>query len=54
VIALTTVLKDGNDYYMTHSSFDASPGLLIWHSATWSTGKRSARHCRSRSARCSP
>lgn len=27
-----TVLKDGDDYYMTHSSFDASPGLLIWHS----------------------
>ncbi|MBF7015686.1 family 43 glycosylhydrolase (plasmid) [Novosphingobium resinovorum] len=27
-----TVLKDGEDYYMTHSSFDASPGLVIWHS----------------------
>ncbi len=27
-----TVLRDGEDYYMTHSSFDASPGLLIWHS----------------------
>jgi xylan 1,4-beta-xylosidase len=27
-----TVLKDGNDYYMTHSSFDAYPGLVIWHS----------------------
>ena len=27
-----TVLKDGDDYWMTHSSFDASPGLLIWHS----------------------
>lgn len=27
-----TVLKDGEDYYMTHSSFDAAPGLLIWHS----------------------
>lgn len=27
-----TVLKDGEDYYMTHSSFEASPGLLIWHS----------------------
>ncbi|MFM6852464.1 MAG: family 43 glycosylhydrolase, partial [Sphingopyxis sp.] len=27
-----TILKDGDDYYMTHSSFDASPGLLIWHS----------------------
>nr|WP_231708514.1 family 43 glycosylhydrolase [Sphingomonas populi] len=27
-----SVLKDDDDYYMTHSSFDASPGLLIWHS----------------------
>src|SRR5450631_2499018 len=27
-----SILKDGSDYYMTHSSFDASPGLLIWHS----------------------
>ena len=27
-----SILKDGEDYYMTHSSFDASPGLLIWHS----------------------
>lgn len=27
-----TILKDGADYYMTHSSFDAYPGVLIWHS----------------------
>lgn len=27
-----TVIKDGDDYYMTHSSFEAVPGLLIWHS----------------------
>lgn len=27
-----SVLKDGDDYFMTHSSFDAAPGLLIWHS----------------------
>jgi xylan 1,4-beta-xylosidase len=27
-----SILKDGDDYYMTHSSFDASPGLIIWHS----------------------
>jgi len=26
------ILKDGDDYYLTHSSFDAAPGLLIWHS----------------------
>jgi beta-xylosidase/acetyl esterase/lipase len=27
-----TVLRDGDDYYMTFSSFDAYPGLVIWHS----------------------
>ncbi|MEO0033532.1 MAG: hypothetical protein RIS94_3290, partial [Pseudomonadota bacterium] len=27
-----SVLRDGDDFYMTHSSFDAAPGLLIWHS----------------------
>jgi xylan 1,4-beta-xylosidase len=27
-----SVVRDGNDYYMTHSSFDNLPGLLIWHS----------------------
>lgn len=27
-----SILKDGDNYYMTHSSFDAAPGLLIWHS----------------------
>lgn len=27
-----TILKDGSDYYMTFSSFEAKPGLLIWHS----------------------
>lgn len=27
-----TILKDGADYYMTFSSFEADPGLLIWHS----------------------
>lgn len=26
------ILKDGDDYYMTFSSFDAYPGLTIWHS----------------------
>ena len=26
------VLKDGGDYYMTFSSFDAYPGMIIWHS----------------------
>jgi len=27
-----TVLRDGDDYYATFSSFDAAPGLTIWHS----------------------
>ncbi len=27
-----SILKDGSDYYLTFSTFDAYPGLLIWHS----------------------
>ncbi|MDN3668208.1 family 43 glycosylhydrolase [Echinicola jeungdonensis] len=27
-----TIIRDGKDYYMTHSSFEYYPGLLIWHS----------------------
>ena len=27
-----SILKDGKDYYLTHSSFEHYPGLLIWHS----------------------
>src|SRR5262245_527418 len=27
-----SILKDGDDYYLTVSSFDAYPGLVIWHS----------------------
>ena len=27
-----SVLRVGDDFYMTHSSFEYSPGLLIWHS----------------------
>ena len=27
-----TVLKDGDDYWMTFSSFDAYPGIVVWHS----------------------
>lgn len=27
-----SILKDGADYYMTFSSFQAYPGLVIWHS----------------------
>lgn len=27
-----TILRDGTDYYMTHSPFSYKPGFLIWHS----------------------
>ncbi len=27
-----SVVRVGKDYYMTHSSFDYYPGLLVWHS----------------------
>ncbi len=27
-----TILKDGDDYYLTFSTFDSYPGLVIWHS----------------------
>lgn len=27
-----TIIREGNDYYMTHSSFDYMPGLVVWHS----------------------
>lgn len=27
-----SILKDGDDYYLSFSSFEAKPGLLIWHS----------------------
>src|SRR5215831_8184422 len=27
-----SVIRVGTDYYMTHSSFEYYPGLLIWHS----------------------
>lgn len=27
-----SILRDGSDYYMTHSPFVYTPGLLIWHS----------------------
>ena len=27
-----SILKDGDEYYMTHSSFEFQPGLLVWHS----------------------
>lgn len=27
-----SIVRDGKDYYMTHSPFYYSPGFLIWHS----------------------
>jgi len=27
-----TIIRDGDDYYMTHSSFDYLPGLVVFHS----------------------
>ena len=27
-----SILRDGNDYYMTHTSHSNYPGLIIWHS----------------------
>ena len=27
-----TILREGNDFYMTHTSLNNYPGLLIWHS----------------------
>lgn len=27
-----TIMRDGNDYYMTHSAFDYVPGLTVFHS----------------------
>lgn len=32
-----TIMRDGNDYYMTHSPFIYKPGFLIWHSTDLST-----------------
>jgi len=27
-----SIMRDGDDYYIVHSSFEYYPGLLIWHS----------------------
>lgn len=27
-----SIMRDGEDYYMTHSPFYYAPGFLIWHS----------------------
>ena len=41
-----TILRDGDDYYMTHSNFTYYPGLLIWHSKdlmNWKTVTRAVQ-----------
>lgn len=35
-----SILKVGEDYYMTHSSFEYIPGLLVWHSTDLVSWKR--------------
>lgn len=40
-----TILKDGDDYYMTHSPFVYHPGLLIWHSTNLQDWEPVCRAC---------
>ncbi|MEI6950215.1 family 43 glycosylhydrolase [Paraflavisolibacter sp. H34] len=37
-----SIFRDGKDYYMTHSSFEYYPGLLVWHSTDLVHWKRLA------------
>ncbi len=37
-----SIVRDGKDYYMTHSSFEYYPGLLVWHSTDLIHWKRIA------------
>ena len=37
-----SVIRVGNDFYMTHSSFEYYPGLLVWHSTDLLHWKRVA------------
>lgn len=38
-----TIIRDGDDFYMTHSPFVYSPGFLIWHSTNLADWKPIAR-----------
>lgn len=40
-----TILKDGDDYYMTHSPFVYHPGFLIWHSTNLTDWEPIVRAC---------
>ena len=42
-----TILKDGDDFYMTFSSFESDPALIIWHSrdmVNWTPLKPALNH----------
>ena len=42
-----SIVRDGDDFYLTHSSFDYVPGLLIWHSKdlqSWTPIARAINH----------
>ncbi|MCY2996191.1 MAG: family 43 glycosylhydrolase [Planctomycetota bacterium] len=38
-----SILQNGSDYYLTHSSFEFQPGLLVWHSKDLRTWRPLAR-----------
>ena len=43
-----SILREGKDFYMTHSSFHYAPGLLIWHSTdlvNWTPVARALNTC---------
>jgi hypothetical protein len=37
-----SVVRVGSDYYLTHSSFEYYPGLLVWHSTEYGKGSSGA------------
>ena len=42
-----SIVRDGDDYYMTNSAYDYVPGMLIWHSkdlTNWTPIARALRH----------
>ena len=40
-----SIMRDGEDYYMTHSPFYDKPGFLIWHSKDLVNWKPICRAC---------
>ena len=49
-----TVLKDGDDYYLTYSSLEAHPDCRYGIRETSSAGSRSDSPCPTRRPPCSP